>query len=53
MKKSLVSEQLKPKDVVASVKRRELLQTALLGNIALAGLVLSRSWSLTISHQRD
>ncbi len=39
----MASEQVKLKDVVASVKRRELLQTALLGNTAFAGLVLSRS----------
>jgi len=32
------SEQVKPKDVEAIIKRRELLQTALLGSIAFAGL---------------
>jgi hypothetical protein len=32
------SEQVKPKDVEAIIKRRELLQTALLGSVAFAGL---------------
>ena len=34
----MASEQVKPKDVEAIIKRRELLQTALLGGIAFAGL---------------
>lgn len=34
----MASEQVKPKDVETIIKRRELLQTALLGNIAFAGL---------------
>jgi len=34
----VVSEQVKPKDVETIIKRRELLQTALLGSIAFAGL---------------
>jgi hypothetical protein len=33
----MASEQVKPKDVETIIKRRELLQTALLGNIAFAG----------------
>ena len=34
----MTSEQVKPKDVEAIIKRRELLQTALLGSVAFAGL---------------
>ena len=34
----MASEQVKPKDVEAIIKRRELLQTALIGSIAFAGL---------------
>jgi hypothetical protein len=34
----MASEQVKPRDVEAIIKRRELLQTALLGGIAFAGL---------------
>jgi hypothetical protein len=34
----MVSEQVKPRDVEAIIKRRELLRTALLGSAAFAGL---------------
>ncbi len=34
----MVSEQVKPKDVETIIKRRELLQTALLSSVAFAGL---------------
>jgi hypothetical protein len=34
----MASEQVKPKDVETIIKRRELLQTALLGSLAFAGL---------------
>ncbi len=34
----MASEQVKPKDVETIIKRRELLQTALLGSVAFAGL---------------
>jgi hypothetical protein len=34
----MVSEQVKPRDVEAIIKRRELLQTALLGSMASAGV---------------
>jgi hypothetical protein len=34
----MASEQVKPRDVEAILKRRELLQTALLGSVAFAGL---------------
>ena len=37
-KKLTASEQVKPRGVEAIIKRRELLQTALLGSVALAGL---------------
>ncbi len=42
----MTSEQVKPRDVEAIIKRRELLQTALLGSMAFAGLapILALAW---------